>query len=147
MILSAHNIKLLNILDPCLEKYVFEGVSGGLSHCGYDIAIDQSIIVPSHGFVLASSRERFTMPKNIVGTQHDKSTWARMGMAVQSTVIEPGWEGYLTIEISNHGPKQIVLFRGTPVAQILFHVIDQSVNGYKGKYQGQGPNPQEAIFE
>ena len=147
MILSAKTISELKILDPCLEKYKFNGVSGGLSYAGYDIALDQYLVIPAGRFMLGSSIEYFNMPRHVVGFQHDKSTWARKGLAVQATVVEPGWKGYLTIEISNHGDYDIGLEKGTPIAQIVFHYIDQESPGYEGKYQNQKRGPQEAIFE
>lgn len=147
LILSAKTISELGILTPCLEKYKVSGVSGGLSYCGYDIALKQSLEISSGGFVLGSSVERFKMPLDVVGTQHDKSTWARKGIAVQATVVEPGWEGWLTIEISNHGPTTVEIPAGTPIAQILFHKIDVATEGYSGKYQNQKDAPQEAILD
>ena len=147
MILLPETIRQLNILTPCLEKYKVNGVSGGLSHCGYDIAVNQSVTIAPGGFVLASSVELFTMPRHIVGTQHDKSSWARRGIATQATVLEPGWEGWLTIEISNHGPEVVTIPIGTPIAQILFHRIEGMADGYQGKYQKQANNPVGFIYE
>jgi dCTP deaminase len=115
-----------------------------MSYCGYDISIAQDLHVPSNGFVLGSSIEKFNLPNNIMGMQHDKSTWARQGVVVQNTVLEPGWRGYLTIELSNHGDKDVTILRGTPIAQITFHFLDQDSSGYKGKYQDQASYPQIA---
>ncbi|MCI0527589.1 MAG: hypothetical protein L0Y56_09125 [Nitrospira sp.] len=147
MILLPETIRSLEILTPCLEKYKLNGVSGGLSHCGYDIATKQELVVPQGGFTLASSVERFKMPLDVVGTQHDKSSWARRGIATQATVLEPGWEGYLTLEISNHGPHVIIIPAGTPIAQILFHRIEGAAKGYTGKYQNQIDGPVGFIYE
>ena len=147
MILLPKTIKALKIMDPCFLPYRWQGVSGGMSYCGYDIAIDQDIIIPGHGFVLASSQEWFNMPLDVVGTQHDKSSWARKGIAVQATVIEPGWRGYLTLEISNNDKYDISIMKGTPIAQILFHRIEGPASPYTGKYQDQKKGPQESIFE
>ena len=147
MILLPETIRALKILDPCREQYRCNGVSGGLSYCGYDIAIAESVTIPGHGFVLASSQEYFNMPLDVVGTQHDKSTWARKGLAVQATVVEPGWRGFLTIEISNNDKYDITIMKGTPIAQILFHQIEGHASPYTGKYQDQKQGPQEAILE
>lgn len=147
MILLPETIRQLKILTPCLVKYKVNGVSGGLSHCGYDIAIKQTVLIPSGGFVLASSLERFTLPLDVVGTQHDKSSWARRGIATQATVLEPGWEGWLTLELSNHGPEDVLIQEGTPIAQILFHRIEGLADGYQGKYQNQINQPVAFIYE
>ena len=147
MVLSEKTISDLKILEPCFKRYIKNGVSGGLSYAGYDIALDQTLYIVPGSFVLGSSVEKFDMPKNVVGFQHDKSTWARRGIAVQATVVEPGWKGYLTIEISNHGLEAILIEAGTPIAQITFHLLDQDSGGYQGKYQNQGRGPQKAIYE
>lgn len=147
MVLSGQTLRELKIISPFREKYKVGGVSGGVSHAGYDIALAQDIEVPANGFVLASSQEYFDIPQHIVGAQHDKSTWARLGIAVKATVLEPGWKGYLTIELFNHGNVARNFLKGTPIAQILFHTLDRAVAPYKGKYQNQGSYPQPAIFE
>jgi dUTPase len=59
-----------------------------------------------------------------MGIVHHKSTWARRGLVVQNTVIEPGWHGYLTIELTNHGPGALSLQWGMPIAQIVFHRLE-----------------------
>lgn len=84
------------------------------------------------------------MPKNVLGIVHDKSTWARQGIACQNTVIEPGWRGYLTLEITNHGRIPIKFESGMPIAQVVFHFVDQMTDGYEGKYQDQEAGPQSA---
>ena len=66
----------------------------------YDVRITccDALIEPGQ-FLLAATVERFQMPNDLMGIVHDKSTWARRGLVVQNTVIEPGWHGYLTIEV------------------------------------------------
>jgi dCTP deaminase len=59
-------------------------------------------------------------------------------------VIEPGWRGFLTLELTNHGPETIKIMRAMPIAQILFHFTDKDTVGYEGKYQDQERGPQEA---
>ena len=82
------------------------------------------------------------MPKNILGVAHDKSTWVRRGLTVQNTVIDPGWCGHLTLEISNHGKERLVIKLGDPIAQIVFHLLDMpSLYAYDGKYQNQERGP------
>jgi len=126
----------------------------GVGPAGYDVRVEfdehgekPSIMVPPGGFVLASTIERFQMPVHVIGMVADKSSWARRGIAVQHTVIEPGWAGWLTLEISNHSAAAIRIERGMPIAQIIFHVIDEAVDfpyDAAGKYQNQGRGPREA---
>jgi len=88
------------------------------------------------------------MPDDLLGVVHDKSSWARRGLTVQNTVIEPGWRGFLTLELTYHGDADLALHQGDPIAQIVFHRLDMAtVQPYDGKYQDQAPGPQEAIEE
>jgi dCTP deaminase len=92
--------------------------------------------------------ERFAMPTTLMGVVHDKSSWGRKGLAVQNTVIEPGWEGFLTVELSNHSRAIIQIKAGMPIAQIVFHRLDAMTRQpYKGKYQNQEAGPQAAREE
>jgi dCTP deaminase len=139
---------MANIVDPFVPyKARFNGVSFGLSSAGYDIRIAQDVILfPGRRFILASTIEKFNMPVDIIGIVHDKSTWARRGVAVQNTVIEPGWRGYLTLEITLHRMNFVRIKRGAGIAQIIFHRIDNNViNPYEGKYQDQKYGPVKAI--
>ena len=96
-------------------------------------------------FILASTVEYFDMPNDLVGIVHDKSTWARRGLAVQNTVIEPGWRGYLTLELTMHAWRFQRIRAGTGIAQIMFHRLDQPAEKpYSGKYQNQERGPQPA---
>jgi dCTP deaminase len=137
-----------------VEKTVFNGMSFGLSHAGYDIRIAESLRLPHGSWALASSIERFKMPDNVIGFVHDKSSWARRGIAVQNTVIEPGWEGYLTLELSNHNcftsyhTSHVDISKGSPIAQVVFHWLDEPTDTpYTGKYQNQEAGPQAARYE
>lgn len=123
------------------------GVSHGLGEAGYDITIQQTVVLhPLRRFSLASTVERFTMPPDLVGIVHDKSTWARRGLSVFNTVIEPGWEGWLTLELVYHGWKPLRIPAGAGIAQVLFHQIIEP-RRYGGKYQNQPRRPVEAILE
>lgn len=135
-------------MDPFSERAVAFGMSYGLSSCGYDVRSDQELILPAKGFALISTLERFIMPTDVVGRVHDKSTWARLGLAVQNTVIEPGWRGYLTLELSNNGYDIVEIKRGQPIAQIVFELLDEPTEApYTGKYQDQEQRPVEAKWE
>jgi dCTP deaminase len=147
MIASAHTLRKIQPVSPFVERGVTRGRSYGLSLAGYDIRHSHTMQLAPGMFRLGSSLEKFTMPKHLLGIVHDKSTWARQGLAVQNTVIEPGWEGYLTLEFTNHSDKTLYIEEGDPIAQVIFHFIDVPTPGYTGKYQNQQEGPQGALFE
>ena len=145
---------LKNMID---EKRKDHGVSYGLSEAGYDIRIKQEIkfsplferveiLVDGEydnnegNFVIASAIEKFDMPPNLVGIVHDKSTWARQGLSVFNTVIEPGWKGFLTLELVYHGRSDLLIPAGAGIAQVIFHEVSVPVS-YSGKYQDQEDRP------
>jgi dCTP deaminase len=150
-ILSAQSIRIRclertpPLLAPFVERSISpDGRSFGLSSASYDCRVDQDVIIPPHGFVLASTIERFNMHDDLVGTVRDKSSWARIGLALQNTLIDPGFCGYLTVELSNHSDTEIKIARNEPIAQIVFELLDQPTElAYSGKYQNQerGPTP------
>ena len=128
------------------EKVVHGGVSHGLSEAGYDIRIKQSVTLhPFRRFALASAIEHFDMPDDLVAIVHDKSTWARRGLSVFNTVIEPGWRGYLTLELVYHGWRPLRVPAGVGIAQVIFHELHQRAL-YDGKYQDQEDRPVNAIY-
>lgn len=147
MILAAQHIRAFKPITPFHERTTAHGMSFGLSPAGYDVRVAESMILPPGGFELASTIERFDMPVCLLGIVHDKSTLARLGIALQNTVIEPGWHGYLTLEISNHGNETVHIPAGMPIAQIIFHSLTADTEQpYIGKYQDQQPGPQPAIL-
>ena len=135
-------------LSPMLATKEREhGVSHGLSEAGYDLRIKQGVtLTPESRFTLASTVERFQMPPDLIGIVHDKSTWARQGLSVFNTVIESGWEGWLTLELVYHGNGTLRIPAGAGIAQVIFHRIEEPAN-YSGKYQGQADMPVPAIME
>jgi dCTP deaminase len=155
MILSAQSIRIrcLEWTPPLLAPFVERGVSPGgrsfgLSSASYDVRIDQDMIIAPHGFMLASIVEHFSMHADLAGTVRDKSTWARLGLAVQNTYLDPGWCGYLTVELSNHSDAEIRIARNEPIAQIVFEFLDRPTEApYHGKYQNQERGPQAARRE
>jgi dCTP deaminase len=123
-------------------------MSFGLGPAGYDVRIAEGITVSAGQFFLASTVERFNIPNDILGKVCDKSTWARRGIAVQNTIIEPGWRGFLTLELTNHGLDRIVIEAGDPIAQIIFFRLEAATElPYAGKYQDQEAGPQPARQE
>ena len=148
MILSGQTIRSLNILSPFAERTVFDGMSYGVSYCGYDIRVAQEFILHPTAFTIASSVEEFNMPRHVAGVVHDKSTWARKGLSVFNTVLEPGWKGFLTLELVNNGSSPLEFKKGHPIAQVIFHMVDQEPETtYQGKYQNQEAGPQGARYE
>jgi dCTP deaminase len=148
MIASNQTLWKLAPVEPMLERQRQNGMSYGVGPAGIDLRINETIRVPAGGFELASCIEEFRMPDNLLGVVHDKSTWARLGIAVQNTVIEPGWRGYLTIELTNHTGADIHIEEGSPICQVVFHILDQPTSQkYEGKYQNQKRGVQVAILE
>lgn len=135
-------------LKPMLaSKQRFKGISFGLTEAGYDIRIKQSLTLsPNNRFMLASTVEEFNMPNDLVAVVHDKSTWARKGLSVFNTVIEPGWKGFLTLELVYHGNETLCIEEGSGIAQVLFHQLEESA-AYNGKYQNQEDKPIEARYD
>lgn len=152
MILSGQTIRSMqerrNILTPFVERQTLFGMSYGLSTCGYDVRVAEDVQVKPGRYALASTLEHFQMPDNLVAFVKDKSTWARMGLAVQNTVIEPGWRGFLTLELSNHSDYVIGIKAGAPIAQIVFSFLDRPAEQpYSGKYQDQESGAQKPRYE
>lgn len=148
MIASAQTLRVLRPVDPFCERMKTQGMTYGVGPAGYDIRLAEGMVLEPGELKLGSTLERFNMPKGLLGVVHDKSTWARMGIAVQNTVIEPGWRGYLTLELTNHsrGYKQIMA--GCPIAQVIFHYLDFPTDTpYAGKYQDQPEGAQEAKLD
>lgn len=122
-------------------KVKAHGVSFGLGEAGYDVRIKQSLVLfPFRRFRLASTFEYFEMPDNLVAIVHDKSTWARRGLSVFNTVIEPGWKGWLTLELVYHRMWPLHIPAGAGIAQVIFHQITDR-RSYSGKYQDQPDKP------
>lgn len=149
--------QLLDIPDRKVSEH---GVSYGLGEAGYDIRIKQDItfyrlfgLIPMVKIVdgkqvsrhlgklaLASAIEKFNMSPSCVAIVHDKSTWARRALSVFNTVIEPGWKGYLTLELVYHGRKKLHIPAGAGIAQVLFHLVQEPAT-YTGKYNNQENKP------
>jgi len=153
MILPGQHIRRLcqtdtPMITPFCEHMTFDGMSFGLSIAGYDIRLAQELELKPGHFKLGSTVEKFNIPFNILAKVADKSTLARRGLSVYNTVIEPGWKGFLTVELVNNGHHTIKLWAGSPIAQIIFHqLLEPAEVGYEGKYQNQPDKPVEAIHE
>ena len=148
MILSGQSIRKRGVFTPFHERTKFMGMTFGVGPAGYDVRVAGALTLAPGDFALASTVEHFSMPLDALGIVHDKSTWARRGLALQNTAIEPGWRGWLTLELTNHGHETLEISAGMPIAQIILHMISMADEvGYSGKYQDQQRGPQAAILE
>ena len=159
------------MIEPFVEKQTRDGViSYGLSSYGYDARcadefmiftnIDSAVVdpknfspnsfverktnvcvIPPNSFVLARTMEYFRIPKDVLVICLGKSTYARCGIIVNVTPLEPGWEGHVTLEFSNTTPLPAKVYAGEGVAQFLFfkgsEPCEVSYADRKGKYMGQ----------
>ena len=102
---------------------------------------DAVCIIPPNSFVLARTVEFFRIPRNVLTICLGKSTYARCGIIVNVTPLEPEWEGYVTLEFSNTTPLPAKIYANEGVAQMIFFEADQecevSYADRAGKYQGQ----------
>lgn len=99
--------------------------------------------IPGHSYALGYSIEHIHIPRFLSGTCVGKSTLARCGILINTTPLEPGWEGHLTIEISNISPCSAMVFAMEGIAQLRFETLDEEPEqDYSGKkYQGQAATP------
>lgn len=159
------------MIEPFSEDQVREGViSFGVSSYGYDMRIADEFkiftninntivdpksfdprsfvdfkgevcIIPPNSFALGYSIEYFRIPRDVLVICLGKSTYARCGIVVNVTPLEPEWEGHVTIEISNTTPLPAKIYANEGIAQLLFlggeEVCQVSYADKAGKYQAQ----------
>tara|TARA_S200000501_G_C20774218_1_gene721941 strand:- start:336 stop:890 length:555 start_codon:yes stop_codon:yes gene_type:complete len=164
----AHDQKMI---QPFEDGQIREGnISYGLSSYGYDARVSDEFkiftnvnseivdpkkfkpsnfitkktnecIIPPNSFVLASTVEYFKIPNNVLVICLGKSTYARCGIIVNVTPLEPGWEGHVTLEFSNTTPLPAKIYAHEGVAQFVFLQGNESpkisYSDRKGKYMGQ----------
>ena len=98
-------------------------------------------IIPPNSFALARTIEYFRIPRNVITICLGKSTYARCGIIVNVTPLEPEWEGHVTLEFSNTTPLPAKIYANEGVAQFIFleadEVCDISYKDRDGKYLGQ----------
>lgn len=162
---------LKGMIEPFNKKQVRKGViSYGVSSYGYDMRIGDEFkiftninntvvdpknfdpksfvdykgdvcIIPPNSFVLASSLEYFRIPRDVLVICLGKSTYARCGLVVNVTPLEPEWEGHVTIEISNTTPLPAKIYANEGIAQLIFlqaaELCEVSYKDKAGKYQAQ----------
>ncbi len=159
------------MIEPFVESQVREGViSYGVSSYGYDIRVadeykiftdvysaivdpkhfaakamvdfkGEVCVIPPNSFALARTVEYFRIPRDVLTICLGKSTYARCGIIVNVTPLEPEWEGHVTLEFSNTTPLPAKIYANEGVAQMLFigsdDVCETSYKDRGGKYQGQ----------
>lgn len=104
------------------------------------VEADGSMILPSGTTALAPAVEKFKMPANVWALVIAKSTYARCGVTLNATKINPGWEGELVLEISNMTPRPVKIYPGEGIASIVFFWVnppDLLYGDRGGNYQGQ----------
>lgn len=160
-----------HMISPFVERQKRDGViSYGLSSYGYDARvsddfkiftnIDSAIvdpkdfshkgfvdrkadvcIIPPNSFVLARTVEYFKIPRNVLVICVGKSTYARCGIIVNVTPLEPEWEGYVTLEFSNTTPLPAKIYANEGACQFLFlkgdNICEVSYADKSGKYMHQ----------
>lgn len=103
------------------------------------------IIVPPNGYILGYTVEYIRMPRMLKGRCVGKSTIARCGIIINTTPIEPEWEGYLTLEIANSTPCPVEVYAGWGIAQMeverINGIVEKSYKDKKGRYDKQGARP------
>jgi len=103
------------------------------------VSKDCPVLIPPRSFALTHSVERFKIPKDVIGVAVGKSTYARAGLIVNITPLEPGWEGWLTVEVINPSPHYLKVYPYEGIAQILFFrgMTPEEVYNSNRKYQNQ----------
>jgi dCTP deaminase len=98
-------------------------------------------IIPPNSFALARTVEFFRIPRSVLTICLGKSTYARCGIIVNVTPLEPEWQGHVTLEFSNTTPLPAKIYAGEGCAQVIFlqsdEVCETSYQDRGGKYQGQ----------
>ena len=159
------------MISPFEDKQIRENkISYGLSSFGYDARVSNEFkiftnvnseivdpknfkasnfvtknvsecIIPPNSFVLASTVEYFRIPKDVLVVCLGKSTYARCGIIVNVTPLEPGWEGHVTLEFSNTTPLPAKVYANEGVAQFIFlkgnETPEVTYSDRNGKYMGQ----------
>lgn len=129
----CYNMGYPHALDPSHPEQLVQGEDYSIHEA------DKYYQLPAKSFVLAHSAETITMPDDVVAMVKDKSTYARLGVTVQNTVLEPGWCGQITLEITNHNVRPVLLLVGLGIAQVVFWRGRTCNTPYlaSGKYQFQ----------
>jgi dCTP deaminase len=115
-----------------------------------EVADDEAFILHPGEFVLGSTLERVSLPDDLVARLEGKSSLGRLGLLIHSTAgfIDPGWDGHVTLELSNVANLPITIYAGMKIGQLSFVQLSEpaerpyGAGGLGSKYQGQrGPTP------
>lgn len=102
---------------------------------------DGSVTIPAGGFLLGATLEHFNIPREVLVVCLGKSTYARLGLNVIVTPLEPEWSGQVVLELSNTGTRPVKVYVGQGIAQFLFHFnplgCHVSYRDRRGKYDHQ----------
>lgn len=132
------------------------GVTYGLAEVGYDVRIKQGLCFKRDKYgnritvvtdgeysqrhigwaVNVNVIEEFTMPHDLVGIGYPKSSWNRQHLRLGSPVIEPGWNGFLTISLDYAGDSNLIIEPGAGIMQVIFTRLESEA-AYQGRYQNQ----------
>lgn len=133
-IASPFQLANSNIIDP---KKVDDDHFTTVDMTDYD----GPIVIPAHGFILGHTIEVFDIPSDVFVLAVGKSTYARAGISINVTPIEPGFRGQVVLEISNHTPKPVFLYPGEGISQFVFirgaRPCETDYEIRRGKYQDQ----------
>ena len=115
-----------------------------------EVTGDEPFILHPGEFVLGSTLERVTLPDDLVARLEGKSSLGRLGLLIHSTAgfIDPGWDGHVTLELSNVANLPITIYRGMKIGQLSFvqmtepAAVPYGASSLGSKYKGQtGPTP------
>lgn len=138
---AGYDIRVNDKFKVCDQRFFSELDVKKLDDTLFIDVVTDRLIIPPHGFALAESVETFRMPPDVLGLAIGKSTYARVGLVVNLTPLEPGWSGVLTIELSNTSPLPVAVYGGEGICQVLFYQTDSMPEtNYamrRGKYNHQ----------
>ncbi|MYL29901.1 dCTP deaminase [Halobacillus halophilus] len=108
----------------------------------------ESIMIPPHSFVLATTNEWVRLPNDLTAFVEGRSSIGRMGLFVQNAGwVDPGFEGRITLELFNSNRSPIELIEGWRICQLVLAQMDRPTKTYEGKYFGQSSTKASAIYE
>ena len=128
-VMSQKNKKTVPTINTTMEDL-------GTLYSTYTIPEDGVFLLKPLSRCLVSTLELITMPTDVVGITKPKSTLSRLGLEVASVVIEPNWTGNITLELFNKTDRNIALYPGMPICQLMFWRGEEPEAIYNGKYQG-----------
>lgn len=131
-----------------LKYWTTKGILDFNTKTSYEKISGKTFIIPPHSFILATTKEYLSLPKDLSGFVEGRSSVGRMGLFIQNAaVVGPGFKGKLTLELYNANILPIRLEAGSRVCQlILFKMDRESKKGYTGKYQNQNSPGSTKIF-